>query len=46
MWVSTIWIAVSIVLSFGGHPMTAVIPLSIWVAHRRWERKSYKRNAG
>jgi hypothetical protein len=46
MWLSTIWIALSITLSLDGHPMTALLPLSVWIAHRRWERKTYKRDAG
>jgi len=38
MWLSTIWIALSIVLTSDAHPTTATIALCAWVLHRRWEK--------
>jgi hypothetical protein len=37
MMLSTLWIALSVVLSLDGHPTSAVIPLCIWVLHHRIE---------
>jgi hypothetical protein len=38
MRLSTIWIAVSIVLSINGHPASAIVPIALWVLHRRFEK--------
>jgi hypothetical protein len=37
VWLSTIWVALSIALLFDGHPVTASLPLLFWFLHRRWE---------
>jgi hypothetical protein len=37
VWLSTIWVALSIALLSDGHPATAFLPLFLWFAHRRWE---------
>jgi hypothetical protein len=37
VWLSTIWVALSIALLSDGHPATAFLPLFFWFAHRRWE---------
>jgi hypothetical protein len=42
MWLSTIWVAVSIVLTYDAHPTTGTVALCLWMLHRRWEKKSYK----
>jgi hypothetical protein len=41
MWLSTIWVAVSIVLTADAHPTTATIALCFWILHRRWEKATY-----
>src|SRR5437667_2223935 len=35
MWLSTLWVGISVALSTGGHPATAGLPLAAWLAHRR-----------
>jgi len=42
MWLSTIWVAVSIVLTSGAHPTTGTVALCLWMLHRRWEKKELK----
>src|SRR5437868_4658511 len=37
VWLSTVWVALSIVLLCDGHPATAILPLFFWFLHRRWE---------
>jgi len=37
VWLSTVWVALSIALLFDGHPVTAFLPLFFWFLHRRWE---------
>lgn len=39
VWLSTVWVAVSIVLSLDGHPATGTAPLVLWAFHRRMERR-------
>src|SRR6266571_2227977 len=43
MWLSTLWIGISVALSTGGHPTTAVLPLAAWIAHRRTEKRKFGR---
>jgi len=42
MWLSTIWVAVSIVLTTDAHPTTATIALCVWMLHRRWEKRAFR----
>jgi len=42
MWLSTIWVAVSIVLTSDAHPATATMILCLWVWHRRWEKRTFR----
>ena len=37
VWLSTVWVALSIALLSDGHPATAFLPLFFWFAHRRCE---------
>jgi hypothetical protein len=37
VWLSTVWVALSIVLLCDGHPASAILPLFFWFVHRRWE---------
>jgi hypothetical protein len=37
VWLSTVWVALSIALLSDGHPATAFLPLFFWFVHRRWE---------
>jgi hypothetical protein len=37
VWLSTVWVALSIALLCDGHPATAFLPLFFWFVHRRWE---------
>jgi len=43
MWLSTLWVGISVALSTGGHPATAVLPLAAWIAHRRTEKRKFGR---
>ena len=43
MWLSTLWVGISVALSTGGHPATAVLPLAAWIAHRRMEKREFGR---
>jgi hypothetical protein len=43
MWLSTLWVGISVALSTGGHPATAVLPLAAWIAHRRMEKRAFGR---
>jgi hypothetical protein len=37
VWLSTVWVALSIALLSDGHPATAFLPLFLWFVHRHWE---------
>jgi hypothetical protein len=37
VWLSTVWVALSLALLCDGHPATAFLPLFFWFAHRRCE---------
>jgi hypothetical protein len=46
MMLSTVWLAIAVVLALNGHDLTSAVPIVPWFLHRRWERRQPRRRRG